>query len=411
MALPANLETFGQFQRAGVLHDADANVRLHVFRALADIPASGEVGRALFQLGREDAILEDEWLPTALFLAAARHAEGFLDAFADEVGALEFARIAGRAARGELGDVADLSAPSLDDAAWRTLALPATWAQTPLGRFTGALWVRRELELPASAAGAPATLHLGRVRENAVAFVNGTRLGEGERGADRPRTYTIPAGVLAAGRNVIALRVSNRRTGAGFASTADSLFLEVAGLHAPLAGDWKYEVEAEWPGGRPPDFVSGVPFAHQFLKYDNPFVGEAARRPAGDEPPAATVSLRTLPGQNRFDRSTIPVRAGQRVVVSFANNDEMPHNVVVLERGADVERAGGLLNEFMTQPAAAAADYVPPALAVIAAGPMVAPGATGTLTFTAPSEPGDYPFICSFPGHWLTMRGVLRVER
>ncbi len=123
------------------------------------------------------------------------------------------------------------------------------------------------------------------------------------------------------------------------------------------------------------------------------------------------MTLGTLPGQNRFDRTTITARAGQRVVVSFANNDQMPHNVVVLERGGDVERAGGLLNEFMTQPAAAAADYVPPALAVVAAGPMVAPGATGTLAFTAPAEPGDYPFICSFPGHWLTMRGVLRVER
>ena len=33
-----------------------------------------------------------------------------------------------------------------------------------------------------------------------------------------------------------------------------------------------------------------------------------------------------------------------------------------------------------------------------------------TLSFQAPETPGDYPFICSFPGHWLTMKGVMRVR-
>ena len=32
------------------------------------------------------------------------------------------------------------------------------------------------------------------------------------------------------------------------------------------------------------------------------------------------------------------------------------------------------------------------------------------VIFDAPTEPGEYPFVCSFPGHWMTMRGVLRVE-
>jgi azurin len=40
----------------------------------------------------------------------------------------------------------------------------------------------------------------------------------------------------------------------------------------------------------------------------------------------------------------------------------------------------------------------------------VQPDQNATVTFTAPTTPGEYPFVCSFPGHWVTMRGILRVE-
>jgi len=41
---------------------------------------------------------------------------------------------------------------------------------------------------------------------------------------------------------------------------------------------------------------------------------------------------------------------------------------------------------------------------------MLGPGEETTITFTAPSEPGDYPYLCSFPGHYATMQGVMTVE-
>ena len=47
---------------------------------------------------------------------------------------------------------------------------------------------------------------------------------------------------------------------------------------------------------------------------------------------------------------------------------------------------------------------------VLVASRLLNAGESTLVTFDAPTEPGEYPFVCSFPGHWVTMRGVLRIE-
>jgi azurin len=58
---------------------------------------------------------------------------------------------------------------------------------------------------------------------------------------------------------------------------------------------------------------------------------------------------------------------------------------------------------------AASNAYVPEDDAVLAATDLAKPGETVTLTFTAPNEPGEYAYICTFPGHYAMMQGVMRV--
>jgi azurin len=47
---------------------------------------------------------------------------------------------------------------------------------------------------------------------------------------------------------------------------------------------------------------------------------------------------------------------------------------------------------------------------VLHATPLVQPGKEAELVFTAPAVPGEYPLVCTFPGHWRVMRGMLVVE-
>jgi len=41
---------------------------------------------------------------------------------------------------------------------------------------------------------------------------------------------------------------------------------------------------------------------------------------------------------------------------------------------------------------------------------LVDPEGSESLVFTAPTEPGQYPYICTVPGHWRIMNGIMTVE-
>lgn len=124
--------------------------------------------------------------------------------------------------------------------------------------------------------------------------------------------------------------------------------------------------------------------------------------------PAASVTLAPIGNQMAFEQTSFTVTAGKTVTLTFDNTATSPamaHNVVLLANNAEttITRVG--------QAAIAASDqaYVPEDDAILAATDLAKPGETVTLSFTAPSEPGEYAYICTFPGHYAMMQGVMRV--
>src|SRR5688572_33018334 len=118
-------------------------------------------------------------------------------------------RIAVRGAHGERGGGVDWSAPSLPDADWKVVPAPKVWSETAIGDHVGTIWLRRTIDVPANAAGRPAEIRLGIVDGSDVHYVNGGRMGTTVTSRNLPRQYIIPAGVLIAGSNAIAVRISN----------------------------------------------------------------------------------------------------------------------------------------------------------------------------------------------------------
>jgi putative membrane-bound dehydrogenase-like protein len=418
MVLPRTESTLTEMLRAGSLTDANLNTRLSAFLAASEMPPSAEVGRLLYTASKDSSIIKDEWLPEALFIAAAKHSAGFLNAYAAEIGASEFARLAARGARGQLDTFVDWSAPDLDENGWLTAAVPALWATTRLGPFEGVVWFRREIQLPAGVEGKTATLRLGPVNDGDITYINGRRIGARADAADAVRQYPVPEGVLRAGRNLIAVRVSNRVGRGGILPDSAGIFLSGDDFRVDLAGDWRYRIEETWAGGRRRDIVASVPIAQQFLRHHNPVadivkpdsVADATPPARQGPPPNVTrIVLGVLPGRNLFEVTTLTVQPGREVTLVFNNRDEMPHNVVLFDR-TPFEQIESALNAMLSDPNAADRGYVPLGANVLSATPLVQPQQSATITFTAPATPGDYPFVCTFPGHWLTMRGVLRVE-
>lgn len=109
----------------------------------------------------------------------------------------------------------------------------------------------------------------------------------------------------------------------------------------------------------------------------------------------------------RFEQTEFTVKPGQQVRLVFVNTATSPamqHNVVILTDPNAVDRVGTAAME-----AGEANEYVPTDEAILAHTSLAAPGETVEVTFTAPSEPGDYKYICTFPGHYVMMQGTMRV--
>jgi azurin len=118
-----------------------------------------------------------------------------------------------------------------------------------------------------------------------------------------------------------------------------------------------------------------------------------------------TIRIGTLPGL-RYDTREFSVRPGASVVLVFTNSDEMLHNLAITRPGA---RERVVQAALALGPGAADRDFVPATPDVLWATKLVPTGQSFTLRFTAPSALGDYPFVCTMPGHGLVMFGTMTV--
>ena len=87
----------------------------------------------------------------------------------------------------------------------------------------------------------------------------------------------------------------------------------------------------------------------------------------------------------------------------------MPHNLVLVAPGS-IKKVGEASFAMLNDPDAGKKSYVPNLPEVIAHIPVIDPATEHVLHLHAPARPGHYPYICTFPGHWQAMRGVLIVE-
>jgi azurin len=137
---------------------------------------------------------------------------------------------------------------------------------------------------------------------------------------------------------------------------------------------------------------------------------ESARPSEASTPGLQVVRVGTLPEQMLYDLKWFVVETGKPVQIVLTNADAMPHNLVVGAPGS--LRDIGLAAQTMTPPADPAIKaYVPDSPLVLQATRLLQRDETDTLNFNAPENPGEYVFVCTFPGHWTRMYGVMLVVR
>lgn len=109
-----------------------------------------------------------------------------------------------------------------------------------------------------------------------------------------------------------------------------------------------------------------------------------------------------------FVTRIIRARPGELIEFTLSNPDVVPHNWALVKPGT-LKRVGGLANRLISDPDAATRHYIPESSDVLAYTDIVLPKNQFTIYFNAPDQPGRYPFLCTFPGHWLVMNGEMIV--
>jgi len=128
------------------------------------------------------------------------------------------------------------------------------------------------------------------------------------------------------------------------------------------------------------------------------------------DPNVEVIRMKTVREEMRFDKKEFTVTAGKTIELVIENPDAMQHNLVI---GApkSMEIIGKAADKMITAKDGADKNYVPTIPQILAATPLINPDQTYRLRFTVPSTPGDYPYICTFPGHWRIMNGVMKVVK
>ncbi|OYW16021.1 MAG: hypothetical protein B7Z55_14380 [Planctomycetales bacterium 12-60-4] len=126
-----------------------------------------------------------------------------------------------------------------------------------------------------------------------------------------------------------------------------------------------------------------------------------------DTPELTTIRVATVPERMMYDVKELSVKAGKKVKLTFANPDFMPHNILLVNPGK--------IDEIATKTLALGAKgfdtgFIPESPDILWHSKLLDHGKEQVIEFTVPAKPGDYPYVCSFPGHSIIMRGVMHVK-
>ncbi len=134
------------------------------------------------------------------------------------------------------------SAVDFNDNSWRTIKTPMYWEQQGYVDIDGIGWYRKEIMLTEQQSNANATLHLGKIDDSDITFMNGITIGKTDGLYDKDRVYTIPKELLKPGKNMIVVRVDDTGGNGGIWGDPENQFLAIGSEKVDISGDWKFKI-------------------------------------------------------------------------------------------------------------------------------------------------------------------------
>lgn len=378
-------------------NESAPEVQLASLLAMADMAPSSDMGQNLYRLSLRESIIADPYLAQAVYVAASKHRAGFIAAYLQDHP--EFGQ--------ETERQLPMEDPTLDDSAWSSMDLPQS-IEDGGEEIDGEIWFRSTIELTAAEAAKGIQLHLGPIDDSDETWVNGTKVGETLEDWAKERIYQVPARLLTAGKNTIAVKVADERGRGGFVGSPEQFFWQSGSEQKPFAKSWKYKVTKITRSADNNIFKDtslGEVLVKTYLGDYNPD-DLAADGPTGGR----KIDLGVIKNEMKYNTTDFTVTAGETIEIVFKNDDFMQHNLVIGRPGS-LEAIGAAADRIATEPNGAEKNYVPSIPQILYHTRLVNPNETVSLSFKVPDEAGDYPFVCTFPGHWRIMNGVMKVVK
>jgi putative membrane-bound dehydrogenase-like protein len=422
--------------------DSDPQVRKDALLALSEMPADEAIGRGLYDMRKDPKITGDRWLPTAFQMAAARHGTGYLRA------ALAESKAA--AATGATKPVEIPKDNLIQNPGFEAVdgILPKQWhirnyggkathqvVQPGRGGKGYALMIESE-------GGANTSMHFDlKVKKRTSYQLSAWLKTEAATGPGaqlnihalpgQPRTPAVK-GDSDWKKVSVRFKTDNRGTisinclfggwgsakGKGYYDDLQLIQLD-AGQGADIGEDTGSIVAANLTAHATPTQLSGIlnDITIRPTELGNR-IKTAIGRPkvtmekATDDPAelAKTHQVLKISAAEglKFNTSTLEAKAGRAIAIIVANPDLLQHNFVLGKQGS-MQRLGNAADKLITAPNAIEIEYVPQSEDVLSATGLLDPGVT-TILKIGPLSAGTYPYLCTFPGHWRIMQGVLTVR-
>nr|WP_068890634.1 PVC-type heme-binding CxxCH protein [Pedobacter panaciterrae] len=400
--LPKNNHTVHMMQSSGVLNDRNLNTRMAAILTLVALPASQGTAKIIYDASFEAENEKDPWLTQALFAAALKNRDGFLSISRESGKKAKDSSLNQRLVNAASQEIYILdrsnSSHLSPDVKGKEIHFKAIITKAKNEEFEGVIIAQGNKEN-----GYCLFIQSGNL--NMLVNQNGKSYKAVTKDSVPNRSFEVIARLEAGG--IMTLEINNRTVAS---AKAPGLFKNA------LSGGLRIGVGKEGDGQK--TFYNGmlplkgdIKNASLELKKVNPSENKIdASVPAirNDDSRPMLIKIKVVKDLMQYDKNLFTVKAGQKLIFELENPDGMQHNMLIIKPGT-LQKVGKAADDMLRDPQAAQKSYVPNMPEVLHATKLLNTGDVVTFEFTVPGVTGDYPFLCTFPGHWRGMNGIMRV--
>ncbi len=395
--LPKTPATFQAMIKANVFNDKDLRVRLAALLSVADMKPAGEMGALLVDMAVKEENTTDPWIKNALFISAKVHREGFMTAFRkkglsenvglDNASVIQRIAMASRVKSIQMRKGLLLPVNATPDIVGKELLISAEVEKAREDAYSGMI----------IAQGDKTNGYGLYLKENKLYFqVNQQgKSYEVKTSEALPAKFTLKAALQQDGSLHLAVNSKDVPS-----TKAKGLFSEPlkTGMRVGLDDKIGNEKIADYPD----TFRMRSNLNNARVEMLDPVTTQKTAKV--DQ----VINIKVVKNVMKFDKELFQVKAGSTIQIVFQNPDFMQHNFVLIKQNT-LEKVGAAADKLAQDPNGAKLSYIPKIPEILQAMPLVNPEGKFTLTFKVPALTGDYPYICTFPGHWRIMKGVMKV--